>query len=166
MGVYLNHQGVVKYLTGSKIAELLQSITKTCHPDLTKEEILRFSSHSGRVWAVVLLDEAGMNPDFIKSRLRWLGDSYRLYLRDTAVLQLKHIAALEQSSFEFISLYGEYCTTLPDIVPEDDSMGIYTKKLNVNVVSFFFFCMPAIHSGAAVLKTKLHLVYVLPFVVL
>ena len=26
--------------------------------------------------------------------------------------------------------------------------------------------MPAIHSGAAVLKTKLHLVYVLPFVVL
>ena len=107
-----------------------------------------------------------MNPDFIKSRLRWLGDSYRLYLRDTAVLQLKHIAALEQSLFEFISLYGEYCTTLPDIVPEDDSMGIYTKKLNVNVVSFFFFCMPAIHSGAAVLKTKLHLVYVLPFVVL
>jgi hypothetical protein len=35
-----------------------------------------------------------MNPDFIKSQLRWLGDSYRLYLRDTAVLQVKHIAAL------------------------------------------------------------------------
>jgi len=125
MGVYLNHQGVVKYLTGSKIAELLQSIAKTCHPDLTKEEISRFSSHSGRVWAVVLLDEAGMNPDFIKSRLRWLGDSYRLYLRDTAVLQMKHIAALEQSSFNFISLYGDNCTTLPDIVPEDDNMGSY-----------------------------------------
>ena len=125
MGVYLNHQGVVKYLTGSKITELLQSSTKTCHPDLTKEEISRFSSHSGRVWAVVLLDEAGMNPDFIKSRLRWLGDSYRLYLRDTAVLQMKHIAALEQSSFNFISLYGDNCTTLPDIVPEDDNMGSY-----------------------------------------
>jgi len=70
MGVYPNHKGIVKYLTGSKIAELLQSITKACHPDLTKEEISSFSSHSGRVWAVVLLDEAGMNPDFIKSRLR------------------------------------------------------------------------------------------------
>ena len=125
MGVYLNRQGIAEYLTGSKIAELLQSIAKACHPDLTKEEILRFSSHSGRVWAVVLLNEAGMNPDFIKSQLRWLGDSYRLYLRDTAVLQLRHIAALEQSLFEFVSLYGENCTTLPDIVPEDNSMGSY-----------------------------------------
>ncbi len=67
MGVYLNHQGIVKYLTGNKIAELLQSIAKYCHPDLTRDEISRFASHSGRVWAVVLLDEAGMNPDFIKS---------------------------------------------------------------------------------------------------
>jgi hypothetical protein len=95
MDIYLNHQGIVKYLTGSKIAELLQLIAKACHSDLMKEEILSFSSHSGRVWAVVLLDEAGMNSDFIKFQLRWLGDSYRLCLRDTAILQLKHIAALE-----------------------------------------------------------------------
>jgi hypothetical protein len=49
MGVYLNHQGIVKYLTGSRIAELLQLIAKACHPTLMKEEILCFSSHSGRV---------------------------------------------------------------------------------------------------------------------
>ncbi len=78
-------------------------------------------------WWPMTLNKAGMNPDFIKSQLGWLGDSYRLYLRDTAVLQLKHIAALEQSLFEFISLYGDNCTTLPDIVPEDVSMGIYKK---------------------------------------
>jgi hypothetical protein len=48
-----------------------------------------------------------------------MGDSYRLYLRDTAVLQAKHVTALEQSSFDFISLYGENCTTLPDIFPDD-----------------------------------------------
>ena len=121
MGVYENHQGLVKYLTGNKISEVLQAIAKKCHPDLTKDEILRFSSHSGRVWAVVLLDEAGMNPDFIKSRLRWMGESYRLYLRDTAILQRKHIAALEQSSFDFINLYGDNQTVFPDIVPEEDS---------------------------------------------
>ena len=34
-----------------------------------------FSSHSGRVWAVVLLDKTGMNSDFIKSWLSWMGDS-------------------------------------------------------------------------------------------
>ncbi len=86
---------------------------------------MRFSSHSIRVWAVVLLDEAGMNPDFIKSQLRWMGDSYRLYLQDTAVLQTKHISSLEQASNEFIMLFGKNCMTLPDIVPEDNTMVFY-----------------------------------------
>jgi hypothetical protein len=57
------------------------------HPDLSEDKIKRLSLHSGQVWALVLLDEAGMSPDFMKSRLRWMGESYRLYLRDTSVLQ-------------------------------------------------------------------------------
>jgi hypothetical protein len=125
MGVFANHQSVTKYLTASKIAEVLQSVAITCHPDLTRDEIMRFTSHSIRVWAVVLLDEAGMNADFIKSRLRWMGDSYRSYLRDTAVLQAKHISALESSSNDFVRLFGENRTVLPDIVPVDDTMGSY-----------------------------------------
>ena len=64
MGVFVNKHGIVKYLTGSKISEVLQSVTKACHPDLTRDEIMRFSSHSGRVWAIIILDEAGMLPDF------------------------------------------------------------------------------------------------------
>ncbi len=67
MGIFVNHQGIVKYLTANKIAEVLHSVAKACHPDLLRDEIMHFSSHSIRVWAVVLLDEAGMNPDFIKS---------------------------------------------------------------------------------------------------
>jgi hypothetical protein len=125
MGVFVNHQGITKYLTASKIAEVLQSFAKICHPDLTKDEIMRFTSYSIRVWAIVLLDEAKMNADFIKSRLRWMGDSYRSYLRDTAVLQTKHVSALESSSNDFIKLFGENRTTLPDIVPVDDTMGPY-----------------------------------------
>ena len=125
MGVFSNKQGITKYLTANKIAEVLQFFAKSCHPDLTKDEIMRFTSHSIRVWAVVLLDEAGMNADFIKSRLRWMGDSYRLYLRDTAVLQAKHITALGSSSDEFARLFGENRTALPDIVPVDDAMGSY-----------------------------------------
>jgi hypothetical protein len=88
MGVFVNKHSIVKYLTVSKISEseVLQSLTKACHLDLTRDEIMRFSSQSGRVWAIVLLNEAGMLPDFIKSRLRWMGDSYRVYLRDTSIL--------------------------------------------------------------------------------
>jgi hypothetical protein len=81
--------------------------------------------HSVRVWAVVLLDEAGMNSDFIKSRLRWMGDLYRLYLRDTGVLQAKHISALERALNDFMMLFGKNCTALPNIVPEDDTMVSY-----------------------------------------
>jgi hypothetical protein len=47
-----------------------------------------------RVWACVLLDEAGKPPDYIKKRLRWLGDSFRMYLRDTAIIQHQHVDAL------------------------------------------------------------------------
>ena len=125
MGVYLNHQGIFKYLTAYKISELLQSIAKHCHQDLARDEISCLSSHSGRVWAVVLLDKAGMNSDFIKSRLRWMGDSYRLYPRDTVILQTKHVTALGRASFDFISLFGENRTTLPDVVPDNDNMDPY-----------------------------------------
>ncbi len=67
MGIFVNKQGISKYLTANKISEVLQSVVKTCHPNLLRDEIMHFSSHSIRVWAVILLDEAGMNPDFIKS---------------------------------------------------------------------------------------------------
>jgi hypothetical protein len=58
MGVFTNHQGVTKYLTASKITKVLQSVAKVCHPDLTRDEIMQFSSHSIRVSAVILLDKA------------------------------------------------------------------------------------------------------------
>jgi hypothetical protein len=98
MAVFVNKNNATKYLTGNKIAEVLRSIAKAVHPDLTKEELKKFSSHSGRVWTLVLLDEAGMTPDFMKSRLRWMGESYCLYLRDTLILQRKHVDALKKES--------------------------------------------------------------------
>ena len=81
---WINNQGHTKYLTGGKIAEILQSVAKATHPDMTPDEISHISSHSGRVWAIVLLNEAGKSPDFIMSRLRYMGDSYRFYLWDPA----------------------------------------------------------------------------------
>ena len=125
LGVFINHQGVKRYLTSSKIADMLRDIAKTTHPDLTADEISRFSSHSGRVWALVLLDEAGMSPSFMKARLRWLGDSYRLYLRDTSIIQEKHMLALNKSSEDITKIVGENCMTLPTLVPIDDEMGNY-----------------------------------------
>jgi hypothetical protein len=50
-------------------------------------ELKRYSAHSLRVWACALLDEAGKLPDYIKKRLCWLGDTFRMYLKDTAIIQ-------------------------------------------------------------------------------
>ena len=122
MAVFVNNQSQTKYLTGSKIAEILQSVAKTSHPDMTPDEISRISSHSGRVWAVVLLDEAGKSPDFIKSRLRYMGDSYCFYLRDTSVIQHQHIEALKMNSILITKLLGPNHSALPDTVPIDYDM--------------------------------------------
>lgn len=125
MAVFVNKFGITRYCTGNKIADVLRSIAKAVHPDLSADEIKRFSSHSGRVWALVLLDEAGMSPAFMTSRLRWMGESYKLYLRDTSVLQQKHVVALKNESDEIMRLLGRNREILPNIVPVDDEMGDY-----------------------------------------
>jgi hypothetical protein len=92
--VYKSKQGKTLYLTGNKIAELLRAAVRAIRPDTTKEELKRYSAHSLRVWACVLLDEAGKSPEYIKKRLRWLGDSFQMYLRDTSIIQHQHVDAL------------------------------------------------------------------------
>ena len=124
MGLSVNKFGITRYLTGNKIADTLRFVARTAHPDMPGDELKRFSSHSGRVWAAVLLDEAGMTPDFIKLHLCWMGDSYRLYLQDTSVIQQKHVDALKDSN-EIQHLLERNRDILPDIVPVDDEMGDY-----------------------------------------
>ncbi len=75
MAVFVNKHGITRYLTGKKISDILRSIARAVHPDLSEDAIKHYSSHSGQVWALVLLDEAGMTPDFMKSCLRWTGES-------------------------------------------------------------------------------------------
>jgi hypothetical protein len=51
-----------------------------------------------------LLDKAGKFPDYIKKKLRWLGDSFRMYLRDTAIIQHQHVNALQAALQEVVDL--------------------------------------------------------------
>ena len=92
--VYKTKKGKVVYLTGNKIAKLLRKAVKKVRPDITPDKLKWYSAQSLRVRACVLLDEAGKLPDYIKKRLRWLGDSFRMYLRDTAIIQHQHVDAL------------------------------------------------------------------------
>jgi hypothetical protein len=75
------------YITGSRIAILFRAAARAVHPTISKEEEQQYSAHSLQVWACILLDEAGKLPDYIKKRLRWMGDSSWMYLHDTHVIQ-------------------------------------------------------------------------------
>jgi hypothetical protein len=102
--VYKTKKGKVIYLTGNKIAKLLRKAVKEVWPDTTPDKLKRYSAHSLRVWACILLDKAGKVPDYIKKRLRWLGDSFRMYLRDTAIIQHQHVDTLLAVSQEVMDL--------------------------------------------------------------
>jgi hypothetical protein len=128
-GVYRTNKGKSIYLTGNKIAELLWKAVKSVRPDTTSEDLKRYSAHSLRVWAWVLLDKAGKPPDYIKKRLRWLGDSFRMYLRDTLAIQLQHVNALRKASLEVKDLIS----ALPaDVIALSTSMTEGTTDPDMN----------------------------------
>ncbi len=54
-----------------------------------------------------------------------MGESYNLYLRDTSILQHKHVNALRKESDEVMQLLGRNRNILPNIVPVDDEIGEY-----------------------------------------
>jgi hypothetical protein len=87
IAVYKTKKGKIIYLTGNKIVKLLWKAVKKVCSNTNPDKLKRYSAHSLRVWACVLLKEAGKLPGYIKKRLRWLGDSFRMYIRDTAIIQ-------------------------------------------------------------------------------
>jgi hypothetical protein len=91
---YRTKKALLLFITGSRIATLLCEAVKKVQPSTFADDLKKYSAHSLRVWACVLLDEAGMFPSFIQKRLQWSGDSFKMYLHDTKAIQDKHLAAL------------------------------------------------------------------------
>ena len=127
MFALVDARGRKKYWTAGRVAICLQAVAKKVHPDLPQEDIKKFTCHSFRVWACALLSEAGKSSDFIKDRLRWLGDSYRMYLRDTSAINQQHNDALDPASKEVMAaLAGNDSDELrPEEISQDESMGSY-----------------------------------------
>ena len=123
------------YLTGKRIAILFREAVKAIHPKTSKANISWYSDHSLRVMACVLLDEAGMSPEFIMSRLRWMGNSFRMYLRDTGIIQDKHCDILQAAFQEVIDLIAGSLVNTPNpagmsTVDMDNTMGNYVDDMD------------------------------------
>ncbi len=138
--LYKTKTGKVNYLTGNKIAKLLWKAVKKVRPNTTPDKLKRYSAHSLQVWDCILLDEAGKLPDYIKKRLHWLGDSFRMYLRDTVIIQHQHVDALLATLQELMDLI----TALPkDIITlstmtegtDDPDMHKYADEMGQKTTS-------------------------------
>lgn len=128
MAVYKSKSCKIKYLTARVITNYLRKIAREVHPTWPADEINRISAHSYRVWACILLHEAGKKGDYIKKRLRWLSEAYRVYLRDSEILASQH----NHGNTNYTNLIKQImltATSLPQnvdyTVSEDESMGPY-----------------------------------------
>ena len=121
------------YLIGKRIATFFRKNVKAIHPQTLEAELSRYSAHSLQVWACVLLDEAGMSPKFIMAHLCWMGNSFRMYLRDTEIIQNKHRNVLWAASLEIIKLIAGSLANIPNMaglstVEIDNTMGNYIDE--------------------------------------
>jgi hypothetical protein len=69
LAVYRDKKGRKVYLTSTTLTKYIRDVARSAHPNMSHVEIQRFSCHSIRVWACVLLHEAGKKGDYIKKRL-------------------------------------------------------------------------------------------------
>jgi hypothetical protein len=124
--VYRGRNGEMKYLTRNDLSEQVRIAAKEAHPELKKQDLSYYSCHSFRVWAAVLLSEQGKNGDYIKIRLRWLSEAYRVYLRNTKKSGKIHNETLEGNATEINFQLQNLPGAVTYVTDEDESMGEYT----------------------------------------
>ena len=133
---YCTKKTPLVYITTNRVATLIREAVTRERPGITTADRNKYFAHSLRVWACVLLDEAGKSPDCIRKRLRWMGDSFCMYLRYTQVIQDMHREALQlSSSQEIINLLKAQRedvhrqSTMSDVTA-DDNMGKYHDEMD------------------------------------
>ena len=67
--------------------------------------------------------------------LRWMGNSFRMYLRDTGIIQDKHCDILRTASQEVIDLIAGSLVNIPDLAglstfDVDNTMGDYIDNMD------------------------------------
>lgn len=91
----------VFFLTDNHISDSLQTAARIVHKIKCKKKLSKYSSHSWRVMACVILYAAHKPTEFIKSRLRWKSECFKMYLRHIQVLGKLHNEAVPGTSFNF-----------------------------------------------------------------
>ena len=84
----------------SEITKYFRFIAKLVNPYMADAELSLISTHFLRVYACVLLHEAGKDGPYFKLRLRWLSDCFNVYLRNTdRITQMRTEALSDEHSY-------------------------------------------------------------------
>ena len=84
----------IQYIDDVHNSTMLQEAAKAVYNISKKDDLNKFTSHSIRVGACVLLHTQNISTEDIKFRLRWRSDSFRMYLRNVIQLADKHKDAI------------------------------------------------------------------------
>ena len=88
---------IVKYIDDTHICRILQEAANSVYKITDKNDLKRFTSHSIRVGACVLLQSQNITTEDIKFRLRWRSDAFRIYLRNITQLAHTHRDAIRNA---------------------------------------------------------------------
>lgn len=98
IGVY-SHEHKTCYITNTILRSHFQNAARTIHKITDPKKLQKYSSHSVRVMACVLLHTMGKDTSFIKHRLRWKSDAFTEYLRHVPISAQQHNEILQDCSF-------------------------------------------------------------------
>jgi len=93
--VYKGENGV-QFLTGTDITSYYWFIMQLINSDISAAALKLILTHSIRVYAWVLLHEAGKDSPYIKLRLWWLSNYFEIYLRNTDRITNQHNEVLHE----------------------------------------------------------------------
>ena len=96
VGAYKEYHTVrINFISSQDVRAVLRKAAKEVHNITSPSELARFTCHSIRVGACVLLHSAGKDFEYIKFCLRWKSDAFRMYLRNVTALAVQHAAVLD-----------------------------------------------------------------------
>jgi hypothetical protein len=101
LALYAPHPGAARLITSSNIETLMRRVSATVYhlgPIKNRRELQRWSAHSLRVGACVILHAMGFTGTHIKWILHWKSDAFMVYLCSLAILADHHNAVFDQAS--------------------------------------------------------------------
>ena len=76
---------------------MLQEAASIVYNIKDKKELSKFTAHSIRVGACVILHSQNVSTEDIKFRLGWRSDAFRIYLRNIVALAEQHMKILRKA---------------------------------------------------------------------